>query len=189
MAFLIHFIICLLKLSILLNFFWHLSQSCNESLWVFLCLLMLFWCFRILLHTGHFHWKFILFFSSFLHLTYPLKQCSYVTKASGLNNKTECLLQLPSRLNLLGFGGRHHNEKLTYRKLHSLALTLIEFSFSFTCGHTLPIRNLGTWCIFWGRYFHFWIINIKVISHKNLTWNILVKLSFQGLLCCEMTLL
>ena len=62
LTFLVHFVICLQKLSILFNFFWHLSHSCNEWLWVFLCLLMLFWCFRILLHTRHFHWKSILFF-------------------------------------------------------------------------------------------------------------------------------
>ena len=62
LTFLIHFVICLLKLSILLKFIWRLSHSCNELLWVFLCLLMLFLCFRILLHTGHFHWKSILFF-------------------------------------------------------------------------------------------------------------------------------
>ena len=62
LTFLIHLVICLLKLSILLIFFWHLSHSCSESLWVFLCLMMLFWCFRSLLHTGHFHWKSILFF-------------------------------------------------------------------------------------------------------------------------------
>ena len=62
LTFLIHLVICLLKLSILLIFFLHLSHSCSESLWVFLCLMMLFWCFRSLLHTGHFHWKSILFF-------------------------------------------------------------------------------------------------------------------------------
>ena len=62
LTFLIHLVICLLKLSILLIFFLYLSHSCSESLWVFLCLMMLFWCFRSLLHTGHFHWKSILFF-------------------------------------------------------------------------------------------------------------------------------
>ena len=62
LTFLIHFVICLLKLSFPLFFFWDLSHLWNESLWVCLCLLMLFWCFRILLHTGHFHWKSILFF-------------------------------------------------------------------------------------------------------------------------------
>ena len=33
LTFLINFVICLLKLST--QFFWHLSHSCNESLWVF----------------------------------------------------------------------------------------------------------------------------------------------------------
>ena len=78
------------------------------------------------------------------------------------NYSTECLLQIPSRLDLLGIVGKIPLQKLT-RKKDPMATTqnnIIFVSF-YLC--YLILSHLEPWCIFWGRYFPFLIIWLKIM--------------------------